>query len=141
MGDVSAIINVDGLTLIRTRGLVSLYLETVSAINSGMSGAIGMAVVTTAAVAAGVASVPSPITEDSWDGWFWHQFFDVRAITATIADGANAGSVFARFVVDSKAMRKVAEDESLIYVIEVGAESGAATLRWFADSRLLVKLS
>ena len=130
---------ISGLTVIRVRGYITATLLTAAAAGDGFFGAFGLAIVTTAAATAGVSAVPTPITEDDWDGWFWHQYFDVRATTATIADGVNAaGARFAKDI-DSKAMRKFPDEMTMIGVSEV-IESGAASVEVQSQTRVLVKL-
>ena len=115
----SAGVGHEGETLARVRGLATLSLKTSNAIGDGLFGAIGMAIVTTAAATAGVGSIPTPITEAGWDGWLLHQYLAVEeAIVAGQAVGA-----FDRRVLDSKAMRKANEDESIILVWD-GAVTG-----------------
>ena len=131
----------EGLTVIRTRGLLELNLNAVSAVGAGFHGASGLCIVSADAVAAGAASIPSPVGDAGWDGWFWHSFFDVHTITATIADGVNATAVHKQFMVDSKAMRKFRTNEAMVWMLETAAEVGTATMFAHADSRLLHKLS
>ena len=83
-------ISQDGLTLARTRGYVRAILTTSTGANDGFSGAIGIGIATTAAVTAGAASVPTPITEQDWEGWIWWNPFSVQSATSTLADGVNA---------------------------------------------------
>ena len=126
------------LTIIRTRGIVNVTQNVGSAAQDGMAGAHGIALVTTQAFTAGVVSIPTPVSENEWDGWLWHSFFDVRVITATIADGVNAMSVIDRQVIDSKAMRKgFDESMTLVGVTEV-VEGGTASIEIHANTRVLV---
>ncbi len=127
-------------TIVRIRGYIELMIQASSAVDGGFSGAIGLGLVTTPAFDIGATAVPGPVTELDWDGWMWHHFFSIRTMTATIADGANAYSAVQKIDIDTKAMRRFDEDMTLIGVIETGAESGAATLRAHADTRVLLKL-
>ena len=135
----------DGITLIRTRGELLVQLVTASASGGGFFGAFGIGIVTAAAFSAGVASVPTPITEEGWDGWLYHRYLNV--ITSGIIDGSVAadhdfilsqGGVF-RVEVDSKAMRKHTVDDVVFCCMEV-TEGGTSTGRWLFNSRLLAKL-
>jgi len=135
----------DGVTLIRSRGEFLLFLRLATAAGDGFTGAFGIAKATAAAVVAGVASVPTPLTEDSWDGWLYHRFFSCISAgpiaVATAAQEAlqvNNVSAGVRFEVDSKAMRKADIDESFYAVIEV-IEVGTSELTWAFNSRLLFK--
>ena len=128
------------VTLVRMRGFFHVTLNTADAIGAGFFGAVGLGLVTTRAVVAGAGSIPRPIQEADWDGWIYHRYWDVRAITATIADGVNAASASIGFEIDSKAMRKWSANESLVGVFEV-IESANATCELQAETRLLLKLT
>ncbi len=126
----SSIVRHEGETLVRTRGIISVTLLTAASVGDGFIGAFGMVLVTTAAATAGVGSIPTPFTEAAWDGWFVHRYFDVRSGLA--ADGS--GQV--RLEIDSKAMRKANEDESIVLVSET-VETGTATAKFTGRIRLL----
>jgi len=127
---------VEELTVVRTRGIFDITLETAASVGLGYFGAIGIGVVTSAAFAIGVTAVPTPITEQSWDGWLYHSFFSVhRGLDA----GAGASQSM-RLEVDSKAMRKLNVNETVMVVLEA-VEIPTATAEVFFDSRMLVKLS
>jgi len=126
-------------TIVRIRGLFSFYIESGDAISAGFSGAIGIGLVSNDAFAA--SAVPDAGVDVDWPGWIYHRFFDARVTTATIADGVNAATVKQQFEIDSKAMRKWGPQETLFGNIQTTAESGVATARFFADTRLLIKLS
>ncbi len=135
----------DGVTLIRTRGRLQLFLDNAAAGGEGFLGAFGIAVATSAAVAAGAASVPTPITEQGWDGWlYWRaiQLMSASAITggaATDRDVLNESLVVQNIEIDSKAMRKLKEEDTIYACLQV-IEIGTATLNWNLDSRVLFKL-
>ena len=124
------------LTVVRIRGMAMVQLLTADAVGSGMHGAVGIGLATSAAFAAGVASLPSPLTEISWDGWIWHNIFDVRAITGTRADGVNSNGARQLMEIDSKAMRKF-DDSMTIFGIWETVESTNATIEMQATTRVL----
>ena len=126
-------------TIVRIRGYASILLLSAAAAGDGFKGALAMGVASTTAFTAGVASLPSPLTEPEWSGWIYYQMFDVRAITATIADGVNGPGATFKMNIDTKAMRKFRADETLFGSIEV-VESGTATAELNADTRALLKL-
>ena len=66
-------IQLEGITLVRTRGEFTAFLTSVDALGSGFHGAIGMCIVSENAFNAGVTAVPHPIADVSWDGWIWFQ--------------------------------------------------------------------
>ena len=147
IGGNSVLAALDGLTLVRTRGHLLLQLLTAVSAADGFVGAFGMAKASSAAILAGVASVPTPLTEESWDGWFFHQYFSLISscpiAVATAAQEAlqnNNVAAAVRFEIDSKAMRKIDIDEGFYMAIEV-VEIGAASMLWTSDTRILSKLA
>lgn len=135
----------DGVTLVRTRGRLLMFLTNATAGADGLVGAFGIGIASTAAVTAGAASVPTPITEQGWDGWLYWQAVQLRA-AAPLAGSASedrdaVSTVSASQIVeiDSKAMRKVNDLETVYAALEV-TELGTATLEWSVDTRLLFKL-
>ncbi len=78
----------DGLTLVRLRGRFHAYLSTASGAQTGFTGAFGIAVVTAAAAAAGAASVPTPITEQDWDGWLYWQSIGIFSAIGPLTGAA-----------------------------------------------------
>ena len=136
----------DGITLVRTRGDLNLWLSAATAAGDGYSGAFGVAVASSPAVIAGILSVPTPLTEEDWDGWLYHRYFScfaggtiAAATAAEQADQVNASSAALHIEMDSKAMRKLEIDMTLYAIIEV-VELGTAVLQWAFNSRMLFKL-
>ena len=130
----------DGLTIIRIRGAASFFLASGSVAGSGFAGAFGIGMTTVTALATGVTAVPTPITEQAWDGWlFWMPIF-CHTLTATLADGVNAAASVMNFEVDTKAMRKLTIEDAIYASYEAEVETGVASLRGQFDSRSLVKL-
>jgi len=120
-------------TVVRTRGQVSVRLQAFG-VDLDIIGAFGMGVVSTEAFLAGVASIPEPFTDADWGGWFvWRsfsyhlEFNDVTGIESFLWD----------FEVDSKAMRKISPNETIVII----AESLAGAYAISAPLRVLVKLS
>ena len=130
---------IPGLTLVRTRGLLGLTLNTAAAAGDGYTGALGIGVVTASAFAIGVTAVPTPLTDAGWDGWLYHEFFDVRAGDRTAGD-SNWEAAIARYTVDSKAMRKIEDEEKTVFAVLEVVEQGTAQVEVSFDSRVLVKL-
>ena len=124
-------------TITRIRGMLrwTLIATTVSA--GGFRAAVGFGIVNSEAFATGVGAMPSPIGDVDWDGWMYHQFADVRSITTTLADGANAASASVLQEIDVKSQRILHSDNVLMGVAEVQSEVGTATLRLDLDTRVL----
>ena len=128
--------SVDGLTLVRTRGQFMANLGSGSAASSGFFGAVGIGLATAAAVAVGITAVPTPITEQGWDGWIWWMPVYCFAGRADEVSGPLGGQ---RTEIDTKGMRKITEDDALYAALEV-TEVGASSLNVALDCRMLFKL-
>jgi len=127
----------DGFTIVRQRGLLRLWGTLATAPGDGFVGAFGIGLATTAAVVAGVAAVPTPITEQDDENWmFWHA---ISVHNPVVSSTEIARSFFQEVVVDVKAMRKVASGMSIYSIIEL-VETGTATMSGSWDSRMLTKL-
>ena len=128
-----------GLTLVRTRGMLTLFISSGDAIASGYSGAFGIGICTAAAFAIGVTAVPTPIAERVAGGvnWIFWEAFSCK-VAAANEFGTEASVV--RIPVDSKAMRKLDEGDTIYAAIEA-TEVVNAVMQIHFDSRLLVKLS
>jgi len=121
-------------TVVRTRGAVTISPQVFSA-DVIIHGAYGEGIVSDQAFAAGISSVPEPFTEADWDGWFvW------RSFTLELAVADATGKILPAqltFEVDSKAMRKVGDGETLITV----AESFLGAFKISSHTRTLFKLA
>lgn len=144
---LSVFINIlqDGLTLVRTRGQIKLWLEAATAAANGYIGAFGICRVSTQAATIGSTAVPGPIAEDDWDGWLFYEHIQCVAPAAlnsgVASDLDQLAPVTATQVItiDSKAMRKVKENDALLGIFEL-TEVGTATLRFAGGMRMLFKL-
>ena len=121
-------------TIVRTRMLISIISDQTAASESQF-GAFGMVVTTDQAVASGVGAVPTPVTDAGSDAWFVHQFFHGQFTFATASGFAEGGH--SEYQIDSKAMRKVSEDDDVIGVGEFA--SGSEGLILTISGRLLIK--
>ncbi len=90
--------------------------------------------------------MPTPITEEAWDGWLYHRYFSITAggtiAAATAAqqgDQVNSTTAALRLEIDSKAMRKIDVNEGMFAAVEV-TEHGVATMEWLFNCRMLFKL-
>jgi len=106
----------DAGTIVRIRGFIAVELDA-TAVDEKLAVAVGIASVSTAAAAAGVVSLPTPFTEEAYP-WIWHSYFIVMS-GAGASLGVDYAGLFHRIEVDSKAMRKVKLNESLVGVSEV----------------------
>lgn len=138
-------VNVDGITLVRTRGEFNIALTAATAATDGFHGAFGIGLVSLPAFNAGIASVPTPVAEEDWEGWLYHRYFSlfsggvIDASSTSSDNQANPTCAALRVEIDSKAMRKLGEDMVLYAAVEL-TETGTATASIFMDSRVLIKL-
>ena len=130
-------------TIVRIRGVMTFQLDLATAAGNGLSGAVGIGLVSQEAFAAGVASIPGPFDQPEWKGWMWHHYFSIRGVAAQSAGADVARNVSAdlRLEIDSKAMRKMGSNETLFGIIDVEAEDGTASMAVVADTRVLFKLT
>ena len=136
MGSGVVLNSVGEQTILRTRGLLHAFLISATAAGDGFTGAAGIIVVTDQAFAAGVAAMPSPVNEMESDGWLWHQWISVHAGEAGGLSGGPEGAQ--REQVDSKAMRKVNGEQTVVAILET-TESGTAVMDVSFDCRMLVQ--
>ncbi len=101
-------------TFLRVRGEIYVELNG-SAVNERATLACGLAVVSARAAAVGTTAIPRPGSEGVYP-WIWHGWMNVSTLqeAAVVPDAA-----FSRLSVDSKAMRKVKEDEVIILAFEI----------------------
>ncbi len=78
--------------------------------------------------------MPGPFTDAGWGGWFvWRSFsYAIEEVTA-----AGFDIMTKTMEIDSKAMRKISDDETIVLV----AESQAGAYRISMPVRLLFKLA
>ena len=131
--------------MVRLRGELLLFLTSAAAAQDGYAGAFGIGLATASAIAIGVTAVQTPIDDQDWDGWLFHQFVFVRtadalnAAAASDLDQITGHTAQTRVEVDSKAMRKLPEDMSVYAALQV-TETGTSVLQAFFNSRMLIKL-
>jgi len=120
-------------TVVRTRGMFLIQTDQIAADEEQLLG-LGFGVFSDTAVAAGVGSLPDPISNESDDLWFVHQF----GIASAWAGNANGNARGLVYHFDSKAMRKVEEGSDIAVVIANG--SSVFGFEFWLKFRLLVKL-
>ena len=100
-------------TVVRTRGLISIAPNAVTA-DVLIDGAFGIGVVSVQAFAAGIASIPEPFDEASWDGWFvWTPIIYDFEFGTAVGVQTPANQIIE---IDSKAMRKVESTDVVVVV-------------------------
>ena len=102
------------LTLRRIRGLLSVHSDQQAATENQI-GALGVAVFTNAAIAAGVALLPDPVSDINDDIWQTFTHIGQRFNFGTSV--GFQGNVAVQYEIDSKAMRKLSEGRALGIVV------------------------
>jgi len=122
-------------TVMRTH--LMYYVESDQAtISENYLGAVGMAVASEQAVAAGIGSIPTPAKDAASDLWFIHEWFTGSIIVGDATGFTEPSGQIQRL--SSKAMRKVNDGEDLFLAVELDLLSG---FLFTVAGRLLVKNS
>jgi len=130
-------ITADGITALRLRGNLEAVIQSSNVAGSGFHCAFGIGIVNLTAFNVGATAVMRPLTDADWDGWFYHRFFDLHVGDQTAGDIQERP---VQFEVDSKAMRKLKQDDVIYAMLEV-VETGIAEIDVFFDSRMLFALA
>ena len=126
------------LTVVRMRGIVQVQLATADAVRAGFQYVIAIGIVNSDAFVVGVSAVPDAFDDADWPGWLWYQMGMINTSVAVLsATNNNFATVFHE--IDSKAMRKLRQNEVLFAMCQPG-EIGTATMDIKLASRVLVKL-
>ena len=120
-------------TIVRIRGSGLAQLDQGGADGAAVY-AMGLMVVSDDQNTAGVTAIPSPL-EDKDGDWIWHRSGVLRTITGTDSD--TYGSQVDRFEVDSKAMRRVKQNDVLAMVVDMANFTGTNTVDAAASFRVL----
>ena len=121
-------------TVIRTRGEVCIKPSTSITSDLEIVGAYGIAVITDAAFAAGTISISAPFDDAGWGGWLvWRSFHYSQENVDSTGVYTNQHTQ----EVDSKAMRKMTDDETMVLM----AQSQVGAFRISMALRHLFKLS
>ena len=111
------------LTLVRTRGSLIIAITTSGSANNIINAAFGIIVVSNEAQAAGIASLPGPLSEIEND---WVVYVPICMHADLVATNPNDLGAVARLDFDSRGMRKMKLGETLAFVLEV-AQGNATT--------------
>ena len=120
-------------TIVRVRGQLSVK-PNISTADQDIVGAYGIGIVSDQAFAAGATSLSGPWSDSDWGGWLVWMPISMRY---EFQDGTGALITSVSQVIDSKAMRKVQMNETLVVMIE----SQAIAFDVADPFRLLVKLA
>ncbi len=132
----AAVLALRPFTIIRTR-IVIHFASDQSSASEFTQAAYSQQVVTDSAAAAGIGSVPTPVTESEADYFVYQSLFQSVSVNGTPGSLVVDNGQGANWTNDSKAARKVGIDDQVVGVIEVVSAVGG----FFAmDGRQLLKL-
>ncbi len=120
-------------TIVRTRGIMFVISDQLAATESYGVG-LGLAVVSDQAVAVGITAVPTPLTDKGSDLFFVYEQLFSRFEFRTSVGFESSGGAFLQW--DSKAMRKVNDDQDLALTVENEINGVNVTV----SGRMLIKL-
>jgi len=131
----AALLALRPFTIVRTHFQCLIFSDQ-DAADESQIGAVAGAVVSDQATAIGITAVPTPVTDVGSDLFFFHQWIFNRF---TFADpsgiDASAGT---QYTIDSKAMRKVNDDQDILFLMELS--TAGAGFQTITAGRLLIKL-
>ena len=122
-------------TIVRTKGWIRIVSDQ-AANTENQYIIVAKIVVKSPAVSAGIASVPTPVTEAGAD-FFVYEPISAGLIVSSATSVLEAGN---QRSYDSKAMRKVQDDEDVITLAETPATGISEGLTLFQSDRILIKL-
>ena len=122
-------------TVVRTRGILAFRSDQTGASES-FNAALGYAIVSDQASAIGATAIPTPYTDLGSDLFFVHQFMSGRFEFVT-GIGFHPQAM-ATIEYDSKAMRKVNDDQDIAVVLETSSIGSGINI--YHAARMLIKL-
>ena len=122
-------------TIVRTHGVFGVRSDQ-TATSETYDGAVGMSVVSQQATGVGITAVPTPYLDMGSDLFFVHQMMVGRFLDLTAAGFEMNALTWWQY--ESKAMRKVNDDQDIAVVVETSSLSSGAAVHHAA--RMLIKL-
>ena len=122
-GSVGLALTVAAGTLVRTRGLIQASVTTSGAAANDIVGVFGIIIVSSEAFSAGLASLPTPLSDPERDWVVW-QPFGLYADATTPGEAATGANSITPF--DSRGMRKMKTNDVMAPVFEA-AQNDATT--------------
>ena len=130
-----------GVTLVRIRGELVMWLEVVGAIGDGFAEVdAGIGIVSADAFGIGATAMPSPSVDKDWGGWIWHNSLG-PIIGLSVTEVENTGQISqVRIPIDTKAMRKLIGNTTVFGAVAARGLIGAATISFGMSTRMLSML-
>ena len=127
------------MTITRFRGSLLLTMNNDEVANEGFDWAFGVAVVSQNAFGVGITAIPAPLTDIAWDGWFVHEQGTI--VQPEAVPNFSSDALVERRPLDSKAMRKINETDTIVAVLETSEIGDGTTMSAFLRTRMLFKLA
>ena len=124
-------------TIVRIRGRIDVMINPVGANNDDVRFGVGFALISARAFAAGSGSVHAPLTNSDWGGWIWWGTGILRQ-RSTYSEFSSPNAAQS-LEIDSKAMRKVENDQVLVCATETLNGAGSTGVLVSAAGRVLFK--
>ena len=123
-------------TILRIRGNCWAAMDATKQIGDLMTITWALGIVSTDAATLGSTALPDPSTEPEYPWLWWRQMH----LWAQLASGNEAWGTSAQLLeIDSKAMRRVAPGQSLVWFTQTGSVTGAPVTRIVGDElRVLI---
>lgn len=121
-------------TVARARGRIKAYIDNPSDGDRIYVGA-GLIVVTEEQLAVGATATPNPLTDLDAE-WMWHGFMPLAFETTTNTEASTLAMDVLE--IDSKAMRRVKQTQSLALVVARTAGAGSSSISFVAGLRILL---
>ena len=123
-------------TVVRIRGALHAQMDRSAEVAEDKAVVTtGIAMIESQAVAAGIASLPTPASQADFS-WMW---IGVQTLATPTTLTEDEGSMrFQRLVIDSKAMRKANPSMALVLVTEITSITGMPDVECFGFIRLLL---
>ena len=127
-------------TIARIRGELVMWIEVATAVGDGYRRVYaGIGIASNDAFAVGASALPSPLLDPGWS-WLW--FHAGGAIVALETTEVGRGPLAAvRIPIDTKAMRKIGDNETVFAAVAADTEIGTATLTFSFTTRMGIKLA
>ncbi len=122
-------------TLVRVRGMVAARLD--AGTTGAAAGILGLGLMIADENQSAVDEVPLPLSNPDGD-WLWHQYVPLVSASADTEVGGVRDQV--NVLVDSKAMRRVKQSQSLVLISEYSDLSSTQTMAFAGGIRALFGL-
>ncbi len=135
---VNSIAFTDPATILRLIGeVVTVFPNQTLVANDAAQLTLGIGLVSSDAAAVGFTALPDPLDEPGYDWLWWYSTF-LFNMNITTENVVPDGSFYSRIPIQSKAMRKLKPNMTLVLVQQYLSESGSPTVGTAGQFRCLI---